>query len=114
MVAAVLKRSAFAVDACSNGREALAHYEMQQYGVIVLSLVTRDPDGDAELLKRLMELEGKPCVIALSAGSQNSLDSMASDLIAARLRKPFQIAELVEAVRRCFPGYRPPGAEHTA
>lgn len=111
MIAAVLKRSSFAVDDCATGREALERFEVERYPVIVLSLTSQDPTGDAEVLRLLKEKEERPCVIALSAGSQSALDRMASDLIATRLRKPFQITDLVEAVQRCFPDFVPQGRE---
>jgi DNA-binding response OmpR family regulator len=90
MVSAVLKRSGFVADVCENGREGLDRLASTDYGAIVLSLVRRDPRGDADLLREL------------KSGSQTALDEMASDLIAARLRKPFQIDELVSAVGGCF------------
>ena len=101
MVAAVLTRSEFLVDACASSREAVQRFELSEYEVIVLSLASRDPESDREMLEQLKRRSDKSCVIALSAGSQAYLDGFTSDLIAARLRKPFHIADLVDAVRRC-------------
>lgn len=102
MVSAVLQRSSFTVDICQDGEEALERIASETYGVLVLSLVRQDPDGDADLLRRLEAAGRPPCVIVISAGSQNAMDVMTSDLIAARIRKPFQIEELVCAVAKCF------------
>ena len=102
MVAVVLKHEAFAVDVCEDGQQALVRLEQNEYGVVVLSLVRADPAGDANVLIRLKEKEKPPCVVVISAGSQTAMEAMASDLIRARLRKPFGINELVSAVRGCF------------
>ncbi|MDQ6769116.1 MAG: response regulator [Gemmatimonadota bacterium] len=97
-----MKHSHFEVDLCENGLEALRRLEGAKYGVLVLSLVLQDPIGDAEILRKLRETEDPPCVVVLSAGSRKTLDRIASDLIAARLSKPFHIDELVGAVKKCF------------
>jgi DNA-binding response OmpR family regulator len=102
MVSAVLMHSDFAVDLCETGQEALTRLESSRYGVLVLSLVQKDPSGDAEILRKLREKEKPPCVVVLSAGSQTLLERTASDLIVARLRKPFRIDDLVGAVKKCF------------
>lgn len=102
MLAAVLKREAFAVDVCENGQQALVHLETHDYDVVVASLVRADPVGDAAFVAALKRRENPPCVVVLSAGSQVAMETLLSDLIRARLRKPFAIQELVTAVKTCI------------
>jgi DNA-binding response OmpR family regulator len=102
MIAAVLSRAGFAVDLCADGKQALALIDESNYGAVVLALVQRDAAGDAEIFKHLREKACPPCVVAISAGAQATLDAIDSDLIRARLRKPFHIENLVGAVKSCF------------
>jgi two-component system, chemotaxis family, chemotaxis protein CheY len=100
MIAVVLEREDYAVDLCADHLDAAERLRSGQYGAVVLALVNRDPSVHNHVLR---ELQGKPaCVVVISAGSQAALDAASSDLIRARLRKPFQIRELTEAVARCF------------
>lgn len=102
MIAAVLSRAGFAVDLCADGTQALGLLDDTNYGAVVLALVQRDAHGDAEIFSRLHAKDSPPWVVVISAGAQATLDAMASDLIRARLRKPFHIEELVGAVKGCF------------
>jgi CheY-like chemotaxis protein len=63
MISAVLKRSGLVADLCENGREGLDRLASAHYGAIILSLVRRDPRGDADLLRELKLKERPPCVV---------------------------------------------------
>lgn len=102
MIAAVLSRAGFKVDLCVDGAQALQHLESADYAVVVLALVQRDANGDKQIFDLLHQREHRPCVVVISAGAQATLDAISSDLILARLRKPFHIEDLVGAVRSCF------------
>jgi DNA-binding response OmpR family regulator len=102
MVATVLRRQDFSVDVCENGEEALARIDTDSYGALVLALVQFDSSGDEIILRRIREKPLAPRIIVLSAGPQSLLDSAESELICARLRKPFEIDELIQAVSSCF------------
>ncbi|HEX8255748.1 MAG TPA: response regulator [Thermoanaerobaculia bacterium] len=102
MVSAVLAQANFAVETCRDAGEALPQLDQQQFGVVVLSMDSSSPESDAAILDRLHATEEPPCVVLISAGSQPKLDSVVSQLVRARLRKPFDISELVAAVRGCF------------
>lgn len=102
MIAAVLSHEEFAVDVCEDSQTAIECLNGANHRVIVLALVERNPTGDTEFLLHLRERQPAPCVVVLSAGSQDRLDAVQSDLVRARLRKPFHIDDLVSAVRGCF------------
>ena len=102
MIAAVLSRQAFQVDLCVDDADAAVCLANKAYGAVVLALVSQNPQVHSSILRRVREVSIPPCVVVISAGSQTALDDEASDLIRARLRKPFQISALVEAVMSCF------------
>lgn len=103
MVSAVLARADFAVETCRDVDEALPHLQSQEFDAIVLAMDSSAPARDAAMLEHLQQADRPPCVVLLSAGPQPRLDNVVSDLVRARLRKPFDIAELVAVVRECFP-----------
>jgi len=102
MIAAVLSREAFLVDLCADDTDAAVCLAHAAYGAVVLALVSQNPNVHSNILMKIREAPQPPCVVVISAGSQTALDGEVSHLIRARLRKPFQIAELVEAVTNCF------------
>ena len=102
MLAAVLAREALKVDACVDDADAKERLQAERYGVVVLSLVRADPTVHREILRKVTEQAPPPCVILISAGSQLDLEAELSEVVRARLRKPFDIEELVSAVRGCF------------
>jgi DNA-binding response OmpR family regulator len=102
MIAVVLEREHYAVDVCADHVDAAEKLRGGHYGAVVLALVNRDPSVHNRVLQELQPQPHKPCVVVISAGSQAALDAASSDLIRARLRKPFQIRELIDAVASCF------------
>ena len=104
MVSTVLARESFNVDACEDADEAVRRLSTETYDAIVLALATANPAAHAKVLEAIDAKRNLPCVVLISAGSQPSLDSVESRIIAARLRKPFDITDLVTAVRSCVNG----------
>ena len=102
MIAAVLEHQKFVVDLCGDGQQAIVAVAQNDYGAVVLALVSADPDGDMDVLLRLKERAAPPRIILICAGVPALLEAPDSDLICARLRKPFEIDELVAAVESCF------------
>lgn len=102
MIAAVLQRESFSVVSCEDGQQALVCLSTDEFGAVVLSLVRANPGGDADVLLHLKQQPKPPGVVVISAGSPTYLETVASELIKARLRKPFNVDELVGAVKSCF------------
>jgi DNA-binding response OmpR family regulator len=102
MIAAVLTRGDFKVDLCSDDSDAAECLSRDKYGAVILALVSQDPEVHDRILRNVAQLPEQPCVIVISAGTQTALDATASTLIKARLRKPFQIGDLIGAVESCF------------
>lgn len=100
MVAAVLSRHA-EVDTCAEESDAIALLSAAPYDIVVLALVSQQPDVNAKILRRLAEEPLPPKVILISAGTQSQLDGTESTLVCGRLRKPFAINELIGLIASC-------------
>jgi len=96
----ILRRRRFAVDAARNGVEALARLRRCSYCVILLDLMMPLKSG-WEVLDELqrMPADTRPMVIVLTAGNEpRDLDPT---LVAASIRKPFDVEMLMETVMAC-------------
>ena len=97
----VLKQAGFAADAAASGREALSRLETTNYDAVILDVVL--PDISGMEVMRQMESRGRhtKCVVLMSAGAESMLDHAPPALVHTKLRKPFNINEVVAAVRGC-------------
>ncbi|HEX9982884.1 MAG TPA: response regulator [Thermoanaerobaculia bacterium] len=97
----ILRRRGFHVDVARNGVDALEHCSRCLYAVVVLDLMMPLMSGWA-VLDRLAEMpiDSRPVVLVLTAGLEaRHFDSA---LVAATIRKPFDIDLIVEAVTGCI------------
>jgi DNA-binding NtrC family response regulator len=102
LVATILRRERYAVDTAGGGKEALAKIELTQYDVIVLDLMMPEVSG-LDVLSRLDLRDPQiKCVVLLSAASPLNIASKMTPSVFAALRKPFDNAALIEAVRGCI------------
>jgi CheY-like chemotaxis protein len=101
MIMAVLLQAGFAADAAASGNEALARLDVTSYSAVVLDVVMPGMSG-IEVMRR-MATTGRhtKCVVLMSAGMESLLDDAPSVLVHTKLRKPFNIKDVVEAVRGC-------------
>lgn len=120
MVIAVLRQAGFEADAAANGYEALARLDTTNYSAVVLDIMMPGISG-VEVIRRLASAgRHTKCVVLMSAGTESLLDDAPPALVHTKLRKPFNIKEVVEAVRGCvhslgtgdapfnnYPGKRP-------
>lgn len=73
----------------------------ERYDAVVLDLMMGPGSGLDVLDAIRIERPGEKFVIVVSATSQASIDRLESNNIFAKLRKPFDIDELLSAVREC-------------
>jgi len=120
MILAVLRRAGYEADAAANGDEALARLETTNYSAVVLDVVMPGISG-VEVMRQLAATgRHAKCVVLMSAGTESLLDDAPPALLHTKLRKPFNIKDVVEAVRGCveslgtgeapfnnYPGKRP-------
>jgi len=101
MIMALLHQAGFEVDAASNGEEALSRLATTNYSAVVLDVVMPGISG-IEVIRRMASTgRHTKCVVLMSAGAESMLNDAPPALIHTKLRKPFNIKEVVEAVRGC-------------
>ena len=101
MIVAVLQQAGYAADAAANGVEALACLDATSYSAIVLDVVMPGMGG-VEVMRRMASTgRHTKCVVLMSAGMESLLNDAPPALVHTKLRKPFNIKDVVEAVRGC-------------
>jgi CheY-like chemotaxis protein len=101
MIVAVLQQAGYAADAAASGVEALSRLEATRYSAVVLDVVMPGIGG-IEVMRRMASTgRHTKCVVLMSAGMESVLDDAPSALVHTKLRKPFNIKDVVEAVRGC-------------
>jgi DNA-binding response OmpR family regulator len=101
LVQAVVKREGFDVDAARDGKSGLEKMESGCYNLVVLDLMMPDVDGYGvmEFMKN-RQPESLTRVIVMSAARDPRLKDFPAP-ICTLLPKPFDIDQLVVAVRNC-------------
>jgi len=115
-IQAVLEHSGFAVVTADSASRGLAAIERQQFDVVVTDIIMPKVNG-LELIRKLREIHPRTRIIAISGGGSFGPLSLKPDAIsthafiaAAReagaeevLTKPFDMDDLLAAVRRHLP-----------
>ena len=101
MLLIVLRQAGFAADAAASGDEALSRLDTTNYRALVLDVVM--PGISGLEVRRQMASTGRhtKCVVLMTAGTESLLDDAPPALVHTKLRKPFNIKDVVEAVRGC-------------
>jgi len=101
LVRTVLAREGYQVDEAYGGREALEKIAWDGYDAIVLDLMMPEISG-FDVLSAISQVRPySECGVVISAAASQRIGESESPLIRARLRKPFEISDLVAAVRGC-------------
>ncbi len=101
-VAMVLRRAGFAVETASGGAQAVKRLTTKQYAAVVLDLAIPDI-GEHEVVEQLAEtIRDKKCVVLTSAGTKARLNNLPEKLIHLEIRKPFDVDDIVQAVKGCI------------
>jgi DNA-binding response OmpR family regulator len=102
MVRSVLQREGFDVDEARSGNDAIVLMRKRGYDAVVLDVMMPDGSGH-DVLGVLAEMRpAVKCVVVVSATSTAKLGDVPDANVQAKLRKPFDITELVVAVRQCL------------
>ncbi|HEY8848626.1 MAG TPA: response regulator [Thermoanaerobaculia bacterium] len=101
MLLAVFRQDGFVADAAASGEEALSRLDTTNYSAVVLDVVMPGMSG-IEVMRRMASTgRHTKCVVLMSAGMESLLDDAPPALVHTKLRKPFNIRDVVEAVRGC-------------
>jgi CheY-like chemotaxis protein len=98
-VQTLLEQAGHHVTAARTGKEALQVCAKRSFDLVLLDMVLPDIDGIA--VARSLPAEKKPPIVVMSAYLDRwSEGDYAHAGLKRRLRKPFRVAELLDAVRR--------------
>lgn len=101
MLLAVLRRAGFTADPAADAAEAVSRLDMTNYSAVLLDVVMPGVSG-IEVIRHLASTGRQTkCVVLMTAGAESMLDDAPSALVHTKLRKPFNIKNVVEAVRGC-------------
>lgn len=101
LIRLILQRAGYDADEADSGNQAIARIREKRYDAVVLDLMMPDGSGE-DVLDVLKEHPLVKCVVLISATSAAKLAKIDDLNVVAKLRKPFDINDLVEAVGRCF------------
>lgn len=102
LVVRVLRREGYATIEAAHGGEALDRLRLQPFAAMILDLMMPVMSGiDVIRYLETHEDAGAPCVIVVSAAAERELEQIHSASVHAVLRKPFDLAALIAAVRHC-------------
>lgn len=101
MLLIVLRQAGFAADAAASGDEALSRLDTTDYSALVLDVVMPGISGIEVMRQMASTGRHTKCVVLMTAGTESLLDDAPPALVHTKLRKPFNIKDVVEAVRGC-------------
>jgi DNA-binding response OmpR family regulator len=104
MVDAVLRREGFEVEVARNEDAAVSRMKAKRYDALVVDMPAGDSDASQVLRAIAAERPDVKCVVIISSSSPANIETIDVANVAVKLRKPFEIRELIEAVRVCVQG----------
>src|SRR5438270_3853055 len=104
LVRTVLNREGYSVDEADGGRDALEKIAWDGYDAIVLDLMMPEISG-YDVLGAISQVRpNSKCVVLISAAGSVDIEKADPTIVRAKLRKPFNIHELIKAVDACADG----------
>ena len=103
LVGSVLYRAGLTVEFAADGKEAIERLQENSYDAILLDLMMPTASGFEVLAWMHKEKRGaaKQCVIILTAMPEKQME-LTKERVFAVIRKPFDIDELMDIVKRCI------------
>ncbi|HVS30666.1 MAG TPA: response regulator [Thermoanaerobaculia bacterium] len=104
LMTALLHREC-AVDAATSGRAAIENLHTRNYDAMILDLRMPDMDGFAVLdfLQRERPEMLRRTIVCTALLMKSELERVAAYEVCALIAKPFEVEQLLDAVRSCFP-----------
>ena len=101
LVNTLLEHEGFEVSDAESGSDAIAALSRDPYDAVVLDLMMSEGNGGDVLKAIAIQRPDTKCVVVISATSCANIDAVDDANVETKLRKPFDIHELLAAVRRC-------------
>jgi len=101
VVSRILTRAGYTDTRASDGREAIDKLRHKRFDAIVLDLMMPDVSGYEVIAHVKQHDPGRRSVIVVSAAAERAIDKAPETVVAAKLRKPFDLVALLSAVSKC-------------
>ena len=102
LIRSVLRRVGYDVEEARNGQEAIDRIQQRNFDAILLDLMMPIMSGFEVIDYLQQERPDEKCIIVMSAASETRLQQVDRNAVYHLLRKPFDIHELSECVRKCM------------
>lgn len=100
LLGVMLRRQSFETEEATNGQEAMERIRSKRHDAIVLDLMM-GPGSGFDVLEQIQDIRpGERCVVVLSASSERTIREIDAPNVFAKIRKPFDVTELVNEIRR--------------
>jgi DNA-binding response OmpR family regulator len=99
----LVQRENWTADEVSDGAEALSRIQNNHYDAIVLDLMLPGLSGEAILAEVRRSFPSQLCRIVVVTASPGFAQKVDMSGLGAVLIKPFDIEDLLQALRRCMP-----------
>lgn len=106
LVGTIVRREKLPFDEAADGAEAIRLLEQNHYAVVVLDLMMPRVDGFG-VIQHLVENPPphKPVVLVATAYADQNFKKVDPNIVAGVIRKPFEVSELGDIVKRCVTGF---------
>jgi DNA-binding response OmpR family regulator len=101
LIRAILTLNGFSVEEAADGSIAMAKVERDEYDAIIVDLMMPAVSGYDVIREIQNRRPDASCVVVVSAASRRKIDEADMPVVRAKIQKPFDINELLEAVRNC-------------
>ncbi len=99
LIAAVLRRERIPSNTAANGIDALEALRKESFGCVVLDLMMPVMNGREVIEEMLHHRVPRVPVIVVTAAGESGTADLDPDVVKVIIRKPFDVARVVEAVR---------------
>ena len=102
LVSTFVRREGYAIDAVSDGEDAIERLRTGEYAVILLDLMMPRMDGFAVIdYLKTHPLPRKPLVLVITAYADQRFKDVDPAVVSGIVRKPFEIADLANIIALC-------------
>jgi CheY-like chemotaxis protein len=102
LIGTVLRRAGYGIDEARHGGEAVGMIQQNDYDVVLLDLMMPVLSG-FEVIDWMLDNDHERlrCVVVMSAAADRDLARLDPRMVFSVLRKPFDLAVVVETVAEC-------------
>ena len=107
LVRNLLRREGYHVEEAADGHGAIQKIERDRFDAVVLDLMMPTVSGFDVIRFIEQDRPNAKFVVVMTAAAEGVLAALDSPVVQAKLRKPFEITHLIEAVRACVNEFSP-------